>query len=65
MVVSRSNYPQRVLQIAKLLLDHGADSNIKNREGLTVLDSVQQKGNQEIIKLLKEAIAKWQKSKTG
>ena len=47
--------------IVKLLLEYGADVTIKDNEGKTALDHAQKRDNQDIIKLLEEAIAKQQK----
>jgi ankyrin repeat protein len=40
-------------EIIKLLLDNGADVNIKNKNGKTPLDIAMEKGDKDIINLLK------------
>ena len=46
------------LEIAQLLLDHGADPEIANKYGETPLILAQQIGDQELIQMIQDAIAK-------
>ena len=41
------------LEIAELLLIHGADPKVKNNEGLNALESLERRGFDEVIELLK------------
>ena len=45
-------------KVVKLLLDKGANVNMKNRDGQTALDVAQEKGHKEIVKILKAHGAK-------
>jgi ankyrin repeat protein len=44
---------QRRLDIAELLLAHGADKTIKNKENQTAMDLAQQSGDEALLKLLR------------
>ena len=45
-------------QIVQLLLDHGADVNIPDKDGVTPLEHAQRRGFTEIVTILNNAIAK-------
>ncbi|MDC0358633.1 ankyrin repeat domain-containing protein, partial [Oligoflexia bacterium] len=45
-------------EIAEILLDNGADTNIEDDDGFTPLDIATQKGNRGLIKLLKDKTSK-------
>ena len=47
-----------MVDIARLLLEHGASIEVKNKEGETPLDVAEKKGHYEIVKLLSEYRAK-------
>jgi len=42
------------LEVVKLLLEHGADPNVKNRDGKTPLHNAASEGHLEVVKLLLE-----------
>ncbi|MBB4825502.1 ankyrin repeat protein [Sporosarcina luteola] len=42
-------------KIVQLLVDHGADVNIRDRDGVTLLEHAEQRGFEEIEQILKEA----------
>lgn len=44
------------LEICKLLIEHGAILDLKNKQGQTLLESTVEQKQYEIIKLLKKAI---------
>jgi len=44
----------------KLLLEEGADPNLKNHDGLTALDLAQQKGNPEAARFIQVYLDAWQ-----
>ena len=46
------------IEIVKLLLDHGADINAKDKDGKTALDLARENNKEKIVEYLKQAKAK-------
>ena len=41
-------------EIAKMLIENGADVNVKNEDGMTALNYADKQGHTEIVKLLRD-----------
>ena len=48
----------RSSELVRLLLEHGADANIKDRGGRTAMDIARKKRNKEVSAILKASLAK-------
>ena len=45
-------------ELAQLAIEHGADVNMKTKDGDTILEFAQRRGTPEIVKMLRERGAK-------
>ncbi len=57
-IIDEDEAEEEIENIFKPLLEAGADPNIKNGNGMTVLDIAEDEGNEELIKLLRSYNAK-------